>query len=59
MIKVTWGQLRHGDFMRSIQKVFAAPMDFKNAQKCVLLGREIKKQQELSEEAHKKLLEQY
>lgn len=34
-------------------------MDFHNAQRCVLLGREIKAQQELASEAQTKLLEKY
>ena len=57
MIEITWGQLRHGDYMQSLAKLFAAPMGFEHAQKFVLMGREIKKQQTLADETHKKILE--
>jgi hypothetical protein len=59
MITLSWGNLKNNDFMVSLAKLFAAPMDFKDAQKCVLLGRAVKEQQELADAAHKKLLEKY
>ena len=59
MIELSWGNLKNNDFMMSLQKLFAAPMGFHNAQKFVLLGRAIKDQQAIVEATHKKILEKF
>lgn len=59
MITLTWGNLKNRDFCEAIDKVCNKPMGFELGQKFVLIGRELKKQDELMKETHLKLLKEF
>lgn len=59
MIKLTWGNLRDTEFMRSLGKLFGQPMSYDYGCRFTLLGREIKKQQKLCDETHLGILKKY
>jgi hypothetical protein len=56
MIKLAFGNLRDPDFMQSLGKVCAKPIGMEFSMKLAIIGREVKKQQELQRECHIKIL---
>ena len=59
MIKLTWGNLNDGEFMRALETLLVQKMGFDFAQKSQLLGKTVKKQIQEKVKVHETLLKEH
>jgi len=59
MITLYWSNLRDGEFMNSMHKLYSQPLGYEYGMKLALLGKVIKSQQKLLQETHESILKKF
>lgn len=59
MIKLTWGQIRDGDFIDALARVYRMKLPFETTLKLMFIGKRVDEERDLSNEMASKLRKTY